>query len=432
MMKRSESEILQSFEKINWNFEDYNSSKYPLDLNSIPWYPATFPAPIPKYLVGLLSEPGDKVFDPFGGKGTTVIEAIKQKREFIYNDLNPHAVSIVKCLIDAVSQDGDDAQILDVVTADRVAVNNITITGVHLNYHGKDDELVFEKLPNNIELELSRRNIQKDAVYWFHSDTLVELIRLFDYINSFVGIAHGVRKLAFLSILKEVSSQRGHFSYVTDNCRPYEMKYYSVGDAYIEMLDRIQRACIDFNRQYEVLNKSRDLQHMLQRCIIHEGDAKDCSFIPNTSVDLIITSPPYLCSQDYVLTMRLNNFFYPNEEFVDLSFREIGPRKLRKRPGIVASYFDDMSITIREMNRVLKDGAYFCLVIGQGKGKILDGINVIERIDQSAEAAGFIKLYETARDISYRINRIGGVDKESIILYKKESSIIHHKADTQQ
>ena len=42
-------------EKINWDFGDYNTSKYPLDLNSIPWYPATFPAPIPKLLIGLLS-----------------------------------------------------------------------------------------------------------------------------------------------------------------------------------------------------------------------------------------------------------------------------------------------------------------------------------------------------------------------------------------
>ena len=82
MVKRAEDEILQSLNIINWEFKDYNSAKYPLDINSIPWYPATFPAPIPKYLIGLLSEPGDMVFDPFGGKGTTAIEALKQKRKF--------------------------------------------------------------------------------------------------------------------------------------------------------------------------------------------------------------------------------------------------------------------------------------------------------------------------------------------------------------
>ena len=106
MVKRTEKEILQSLNKTNWDFEDYSSSRYPLDLNSIPWYPASFPAPIPKYLVGLLSETGDIVFDPFGGKGTTAVEALKQRRKFIYNDLNPHAVLIMRCLLEKKSMSG--------------------------------------------------------------------------------------------------------------------------------------------------------------------------------------------------------------------------------------------------------------------------------------------------------------------------------------
>ena len=423
MVKKSENEILQSLRKINWNFEDYNSSKYPLDLNSIPWYPATFPAPIPKYLIGLLSESGDVVFDPFGGKGTTAIEALKQRRKFIYNDLNPHAVTIMRCLFDAVSQAGGERSILHVVDQDRVATTDSTTAKSKLNYPGKEDKQVLEKLPHNIESVLADRNIRRDAIYWFHADTLLELIKLYDYINTFTGAEKEVRKLAFLSILKEVSSQRGHFSYVTDNCRPAEMKYYCAINAYIDMIDRIQRACIDFIRQYEAINKACDLQAVHSLCLIHEGDAKDCSYISDASVDLIITSPPYLCAQDYILTMRLNDIFFPNEGFANMPFKEIGPRRLRRRPGIAATYFDDMNLTIKEIYRVLKDNAYFCLVIGQGQGKVSDGIDVVKQIKQYTEEIGFIELFETTRNISFRTNRIGGVDKEQLIIYRKTTSL---------
>ncbi len=420
MGKKSEDEILQSMGKINWGFEDYSSSKYPLDLNSIPWYPATFPAPIPKYLVGLLSEPGDIVFDPFGGKGTTAVEALKQKRRFVYNDLNPHAVLIMRCLLDAVCQEGNEETLLRTVENDKRTLKTLNNHLEHPNYEGKKKDIVLQKLPCNFLTELERRNIKQDSIYWFHADTLSELLIIFDYINRFNGAAHGIRKLAFFSILKEVSSQRGHFSYVTDNCKPDVMKYYNAVNSYLEMLERIQRACVDYTRQYEVLNKTRDVRQFSLECVIHEGDAKDCSYLRDASVDLVITSPPYLCAQDYILTMRLNDLFYPNDGFVNLPLREIGPRRLRRRPGIVESYFNDMVDVLNEVYRVLKDNAYFCLIIGQGKGKVSEGIEVIKEVKKCAEKIGFVEVFNTTRSISYRTNRIGGVDKEDLILYKKD------------
>ena len=44
------------------------------------------------------SKDGDIILDPFGGKGVTVIEALKMNRRVIYNDLNPYALFIAKNL----------------------------------------------------------------------------------------------------------------------------------------------------------------------------------------------------------------------------------------------------------------------------------------------------------------------------------------------
>ena len=417
MVKKTDDEIRQAMERINWDFDDYSSAKYPLDMNSIPWYPATFPAPIPKYLIALLSEDREIVFDPFGGKGTTAVEALKQRRHFVYNDLNPYAVAIMQCIIDAFEAVDRNA-VLQIVEQDKNKL--YSNSEGYDSYQGKEKQLILDRLPNDIENMLSRRGIKEDVVYWYHAETLKELIKLHDYIEEYTEFNKGIRKLAFLSILKEVSSQRGHFSYVTDNCRPSEMKYYNAISAYIEMLYRIQRACEDFFRQYIAINKSDDVKLLINRCIIHSGNAKDSSYISDSSVDLIITSPPYLCAQDYILTMRLNDFFYPEEGFDSLPFTEIGPRRLRSRPGIVDSYFDDMELVIKEMNRVLKKDAFFCLVIGQGKGKVSEHVNVIEKVIGQTKMNGFSQLFRTTRKINFRTNRIGGVDKEDIIVFRKK------------
>ena len=139
------------------------------------------------------------------------------------------------------------------------------------------------------------------------------------------------------------------------------------------------------------------------------------------SVDLIITSPPYLCAQDYTLSMRLNDFFFPNNGFICMPLKEIGPRRLRTKSGIVEDYFSDMKLVLHEIYRVLKMNGFFCLVIGQGKGNVSKGINVIEKVKTLASESGFIEIFNTTRTISYRTNRIGGVDTEDVIVYQKRN-----------
>jgi uncharacterized protein YacL (UPF0231 family) len=294
------------------------------------------------------------------------------------------------------------------------------------SYQGKDEDIAYTRAGKETLEYIKETGIREDAVYWFHSETLKELIRIHKRIDEKEHIREsdrsknvGIRKLAFVSILKEVCSQRGHFSYVTDNCRPSEMKYYDAEAAYLEMLERIKLACTDYKRQFRILNKNEQIGQLIGDSIVRSGDAKRFVELTNESIDLIITSPPYLCAQDYILTMRLNDFFYPDQGFIELPFKEIGPRRLRTRSGIVDSYFNDMNLTVREMHRLLKKGAYFCIIIGQGKGKVSEGIDVIQKVIENVVKIGFSQIYRTTRSISYRTNRIGGVDKEDLIIFQK-------------
>src|SRR3989338_80038 len=52
-------------------------------------YRACFKAQLPRFFIELLSKNGDCIYDPFSGRGTTVIEAALLERNVIANDVNP-------------------------------------------------------------------------------------------------------------------------------------------------------------------------------------------------------------------------------------------------------------------------------------------------------------------------------------------------------
>jgi len=60
------------------------------------YHPTQKPLDLFQYLVRVSSNPGDVVFDPCLGSGTTAIAAMKEKRRFIAFDLNSEYVEIAK------------------------------------------------------------------------------------------------------------------------------------------------------------------------------------------------------------------------------------------------------------------------------------------------------------------------------------------------
>ena len=52
-------------------------------------YRACFKPQLPHFFIELLTRPGDIVYDPFAGRGTTALEAALMNRDVISNDVNP-------------------------------------------------------------------------------------------------------------------------------------------------------------------------------------------------------------------------------------------------------------------------------------------------------------------------------------------------------
>jgi hypothetical protein len=91
--KYSDSEVLRSLRGVDWNFADAKTDYFAHNLHP---YPAKFIPQIPRTLIALLSEPGDCVWDPFGGSGTTALEALLLGRRALSTDINPVAEIVGK------------------------------------------------------------------------------------------------------------------------------------------------------------------------------------------------------------------------------------------------------------------------------------------------------------------------------------------------
>jgi hypothetical protein len=52
-------------------------------------YRACYKSELPGFFINLFTEKNDIVYDPFGGRGTTVVEAALLERNIIQNDINP-------------------------------------------------------------------------------------------------------------------------------------------------------------------------------------------------------------------------------------------------------------------------------------------------------------------------------------------------------
>jgi site-specific DNA-methyltransferase (adenine-specific) len=74
---------------------------------------AMFPPSIPHTFVRWLTEPGDVVYDPFSGRGTTAFEACLQGRIGVASDLNPIALILSAAKVDPPTQTGLERRLKD-------------------------------------------------------------------------------------------------------------------------------------------------------------------------------------------------------------------------------------------------------------------------------------------------------------------------------
>src|SRR5947208_1823935 len=76
--------LTEILDRIDWNFPRAGTDIR--SVHTVHWFPGNFIPQIPTAFIQILSQPDDLVFDPFGGSGTTAVEAVRLGRRAILSD----------------------------------------------------------------------------------------------------------------------------------------------------------------------------------------------------------------------------------------------------------------------------------------------------------------------------------------------------------
>ncbi|MGA2467635.1 MAG: DNA methyltransferase [Thermodesulfobacteriota bacterium] len=143
------------------------------------------------------------------------------------------------------------------------------------------------------------------------------------------------------------------------------------------------------------------------------GDAKTLP-IDDSSIDAIITSPPYSFAIDYV------DNDHPQLEYLGYDVgslkNEMIGLKGKTRKEKLSNYFEDMNQVLKEMARVLKRGKYAVIIIGSNDIQT-GGIRLETKIEELASTHSF----ELDQKILKPIKGIQNTMKDEYILFLRKA-----------
>ncbi len=329
-------------------------------------FAARFPYGLPGYFIDALTEPGDMVLDPMCGSGITLLEGWAAGRAVIGVDLDPLARRQAKARTTAL----DDAEVLE---AGQAALRRTA-------------DLMAGLGPQRDPLEAVKAVMDPPTRefldYWFFPETQHELACLTLAIRAEPDA--DLRNLLEVIFSSTIVTKSGGVSRARDlaHTRPHRVSDKVPRNPIPLFANLVERAA----GAYGSINRDA-----VGECRIMDGDARSLP-LPDRSVDLVVTSPPYANALDY---MRAHKFSLawlgdPIPSLTKLRREYIGseasgnqaatsvdslPAKVEavvERVGeadatksrVLRRYFADMSASISEMQRVLRPGSAAVIVVG--------------------------------------------------------------------
>ena len=337
---------------VAWGFSDLTQKDTRYITHGYHRYPAKYIPQLARKLILEHSRPGDFVVDPFGGCGTTAIEAKINNRRALAIDINPVAVMISNAKINALPPDK-----LDKITEFFWNQHEITML---------DDMSVCNSCNERLN-------------YWFTQFGIKELYRLLFTIHQIKEKPYQEFFLcAFSNILKNCS----HWS-MKSNKPLYDAK--KIPAIPEKQMERQLRLMSRMNSEYYDLLKCHNVKSV--DCNAVEGNAENIP-IGDSEADLVVTSPPYVTSYEYADLHQLTAIWMGwADNLLDFRKNFIGSSYTRRDKGemnsITASrisdqlseinsplgaktavYFSDMNKSFSDMYRILRRRGRACIVIG--------------------------------------------------------------------
>src|SRR5215213_2390468 len=163
--KLAPREVHAALNCVNWDFP--GATTLESTVHSLHRFPGNFIPQIPSYLIQLLSEQGDLVFDPFCGSGTTGVEAAILGRRVWQTDANRVSILVTE---------GKIATLIDPIVRDDLTRLVQEFFWILPTYRTQGTGK-------------SRDGINPELTKWFHPDTLAQLQTIWRLISSSTNAA---------------------------------------------------------------------------------------------------------------------------------------------------------------------------------------------------------------------------------------------------
>ena len=299
----NDKKILKQLEALPqdfWDFKDCDTSGLVHGIHS---YPAMMIYPISRNLLNILTEirPFNTILDPFSGSGTVLVEAMLKGINRIYgNDLNPLARLISKVKTTLVEEEilsKNKTQVLKNIEK-AYSINSKLLSEIDNYILTKKGLDITEKTgwgdnaPSYIKefLSINNSNLEvpdfKNIGFWFRPKVILELQIIKNEILKIEDKdIKDIFLIAFSETIRLVSNRRnGEFKMYRMTPEKIYKFNPNVKDTFTKILLKNIEKEIEFSK--EINDNSINI-------MITNNDAKNLEDIPNASIDLIITSPPY-------------------------------------------------------------------------------------------------------------------------------------------
>lgn len=238
---------------------------------------------------------------------------------------------------------------------------------------------------------------------------LRDLAGLWDLVRSYRTPRRLIAEAAFSSVLLPVCKETRHWGYVCDNSTPIEDHE---GDVLREFLRTLERLRDAYKERDEDLRARFGATAEIIKPEVLCGSAQSVvEEIPDESVDLVVTSPPYFGVCDYVKAQRLSMEWF-GEEIEPLRARELGARSKRHRGNARETYLMELSEVFSELKRVLRKNGVLAVVVGESKKRE----SVLADIRDSLSSVGFRLELDLNRRVSSQRRQAPSIKGEHVFV----------------
>jgi DNA modification methylase len=382
-------------EQIEYFIEEYSKNKKPIEVSFkallpdfkntdrfthlIHSYPAKLLAHIPYFFINnnILSKKGDFILDPFCGTGTVLLEAALASRNSIGADANPLARLIAEVKVKKYDKDVFYKSLHQILGSSKMNTDALIPNVVNRNYW------FSQKVQSQLsKLLYSIKKIENDSYRKFFMVCFSNCIKKVSYADPRIAVPVKLNPNRF------TEGSKSHSNIIR---RLIDLET-------IDVFGRFENICIENFNRHSLLNISDEIQSNIvakdARYITENLESN--KLIPDESINLIITSPPYAGAQKYIRSSSLNigwlefcepeglrkldNFNigrenYSKNELIEIITGIESADKLisevslinKTRAHIVGNYLIEMKEALNESVRLLKKNGYLVLIIGNNK-----------------------------------------------------------------